>query len=95
MSASSDEISTYHLIYHGRVQRVGFRVTAQQIARDYDITGYVRNLSDGSVELVAQGSLAEVRKFLDALATRMVHNITDIEEVSQPQHETLQGFMIR
>ena len=44
------------LIVHGSVQGVGFRFAACQAAADCRVTGWVRNLPDGSVELVAQGS---------------------------------------
>jgi acylphosphatase len=41
--------------YSGRVQGVGFRLTCRRIARGYAVTGYVKNLRDGGVELVAEG----------------------------------------
>jgi len=53
--------------YQGRVQGVGFRFTAVRIAGDYDVTGYVRNLPDGSVELVAEGETQTLRQFLGAV----------------------------
>jgi len=49
-----------HIIFAGRVQGVGFRFTAHNIARRYDITGYVRNRPDGTVEMFAQGPTPEV-----------------------------------
>ena len=44
-----------HIIFTGRVQGVGFRFTAQRIALRYELTGFVRNLPNGSVEMLAQG----------------------------------------
>ena len=44
-----------HIVYKGRVQGVGFRFTAQRIAMRYELSGYVKNLPDGSVEMFAQG----------------------------------------
>lgn len=41
--------------YRGRVQGVGFRYTARSIAQSYAVTGYVKNVADGSVELVVEG----------------------------------------
>ncbi len=52
------------VIYEGRVQGVGFRYTCKDIARGYDVTGGVRNLADGTVELVACGEAGEVEDFL-------------------------------
>jgi acylphosphatase len=45
-----------HLIFTGRVQGVGFRFTTQRIALRHQLTGWVRNLPDGTVEMFAQGS---------------------------------------
>jgi acylphosphatase len=45
-----------HVIFKGRVQGVGFRYTTRQIADRYDLTGYVRNLPDGTVEAIFQGT---------------------------------------
>lgn len=44
-----------HIIVHGRVQGVGFRFSAQQKAVEYNLTGYVRNLANGDVELEVEG----------------------------------------
>ncbi len=57
--------------YSGNVQGVGFRYTTRQIAASYPITGYVRNLPDGRVELVAEGPADQLEKFLAAVADRM------------------------
>jgi acylphosphatase len=53
--------------YSGNVQGVGFRATAVMIARDYAVVGYVKNLSDGRVELLAEGPPADVDQFLKAI----------------------------
>ncbi len=55
------------VFYTGRVQGVGFRYTAREIACGYEATGYVRNLHDGRVELVAEGEEGEVTAFLEAI----------------------------
>ena len=44
-----------HIIFSGRVQGVGFRFTVHRIAVNHELTGFVRNLNDGSVEMFAQG----------------------------------------
>jgi len=63
--------------YSGNVQGVGFRMTTRRIASDFDVTGYVKNLPDGRVELVAEGDAAEIDRFLDAVAGRMAGYIRD------------------
>src|SRR5579859_5139508 len=52
--------------YSGRVQGVGFRLGTTAIARKYAVTGWVKNLKDGRVQLLAEGSEDEVKKFLAA-----------------------------
>ena len=54
----------------GRVQHVGFRYTAMYLAKKLYLTGWVRNLHDGSVLLEAQGSTAQLRKFLIQLKSQ-------------------------
>lgn len=49
-----------HVIYKGRVQGVGFRFTTQRIALRYELTGFVKNLPDGTVEMFAQGHTKDV-----------------------------------
>lgn len=53
-----------HAIFSGRVQGVGFRYTVCRIATSFDITGFVRNLWDGDVEVVAEGSEMTLTDFL-------------------------------
>ena len=56
-----------HVFYTGRVQGVGFRATAAHLARGFPITGWVKNLPDGRVELWAEGSRGDVEAFLTAI----------------------------
>ncbi len=56
------------VFYEGRVQGVGFRFTVKQLARGYEVVGWVRNLDDGRVELQCGGERAEVEGFLQAIA---------------------------
>ncbi len=53
--------------YAGRVQGVGFRYTARTVATGFEVTGAVRNLDDGRVELAAEGDRAELEAFLQAI----------------------------
>ena len=63
--------------YRGRVQGVGFRYTDRRIAARYDVAGYVRNVPDGRVELVVEGSSGAVDTFLADVADTMRANIHD------------------
>jgi acylphosphatase len=55
------------ILYSGHVQGVGFRHTVKSLATGYDVTGVVRNLSDGRVELVAEGAEPELAAFREAI----------------------------
>ena len=52
-----------HIFYSGRVQGVGFRYTVKMLAHGFEVTGVIRNLSDGRVELVAEGMKEELEAF--------------------------------
>jgi acylphosphatase len=56
-----------HAIFRGRVQGVGFRWTVEDAAREHALKGTVKNLSDGSVEVVAQGEKNELKNFLQRI----------------------------
>jgi acylphosphatase len=60
-----------HARYTGRVQGVGFRFAAHQIAQSYAVTGFVKNVPDGSVEIVAEGMPEELDRFLAEVAEAM------------------------
>ncbi len=83
-----------HVQYSGRVQGVGFRYTAQAVAANFRIAGYVRNLPNGQVELVAEGSSDQVDGFLAAVARRMAGYIesTSVRDETPSGHL---GFRIR
>ncbi len=55
------------IIYSGHVQGVGFRYTAKTTAMGYEVTGTVRNLSDGRVELIAEGVRTELEQYRQAI----------------------------
>ncbi|MCU0876197.1 MAG: acylphosphatase [Pirellulaceae bacterium] len=65
------------VLYSGRVQGVGFRWTVQHLSQGFVVTGFVRNLDDGNVELVAEGEAAELDRFRATIAERMQGNIRD------------------
>ena len=55
------------ILYSGRVQGVGFRYTAKTTAMGFDVTGVVRNLADGRVEMTAEGAREELEAFQQAI----------------------------
>ena len=62
-----------HIYVSGRVQGVGFRFFAIKCARTYDVTGWVKNLYDGRVEIEAEGKLPNLRLFLDEMRIGPAH----------------------
>jgi acylphosphatase len=81
--------------FRGRVQGVGFRYTAVNMARDYDVTGFVQNLPDGAVKLVVEGERSEVRRFLDGLKAEMSGHIKTADEVEAPATGEFRDFRIQ
>jgi acylphosphatase len=61
----SREITTVHLFVHGKVQGVFFRSSLKNKAEEFSVTGWTRNLSDGSVEALVQGRREQVKKLID------------------------------
>lgn len=59
------------ILFSGNVQGVGFRYTTQRIAAGYAVTGFVRNLRNGGVQVVAEGPAEELDGFVSTLQTRM------------------------
>lgn len=82
--------------YSGRVQGVGFRYTAHGLAQEYAVAGYVRNLSDGRVELVAEGPREDLDAFLAAVRDALGEKIRDVSvQHEAPEDPPPAGFEIR
>jgi len=82
------------VFYSGIVQGVGFRFKTRQMATGYEITGYVRNLPDGRVELVAEGETGEVHGFLERLKDTMSVFIRKAEVHDESPRGEFNGFEI-
>jgi acylphosphatase len=83
-------------LYSGRVQGVGFRYTTHRLAQGHAVSGYVRNLPDGRVEVVAEGEPTVVGAFFDAITREFAGNIREAEIQTEPSDRpSLTGFTIR
>ena len=82
-STSSKMKCRWHLYLSGSVQHVGLRYTALYLCRDFDLTGWGRNLPDGRVELEVQGAVSDLRRFYVALKSQPHIHIAhaDITEI--------------
>ena len=84
-----------HVYYSGRVQGVGFRYTTVRIAEGYRVTGYVRNMMDGRVELLVEGPVEQVEAFLTAVAEAMAGYVRDAQQVQEPYSGKITEFGIK
>jgi len=86
----------YEIIsFTGHVQGVGFRYSALQVSKEFDVTGFVKNLPDGRVHLEVEGSKAQVNGFVAAIEERMHGHIRKTERNSRKREAEFQGFVIR
>lgn len=83
------------VFYSGRVQGVGFRYTTQHVARRFKVTGWVKNLRDGRVQLVAEGNASELDRFLAAVDEAMAGYIKDREATTRDATGEFSGFGVR
>ena len=95
MIGNQDDRKTIRVVYSGRVQGVGFRATSAGIARRFPVVGYVRNQSDGTVELIARGPSDAVQGFLDAIARRFQGQITHAAVTVVNVDEEFDSFDVR
>ena len=68
-----------HIIFTGRVQGVGFRYTAQRLANEQKLLGWVKNLPDGRVELMAEGPQAKIEHLIFKLNSQFQITKQDID----------------
>lgn len=80
--------------FRGTVQGVGFRFTTVRTAERYDVSGYVRNLPDGRVEVVAEGDGSAIDSFLSDLSNRMGQYIRDRDEQKAEPTGRYNGFRV-
>jgi acylphosphatase len=80
--------------YSGKVQGVGFRMTAVMIARDYPVSGWVKNLADGRVQLLVEGPEDQVVKFLKAIRDHWKDEIEKEESEDQKPTGKFKRFEI-
>lgn len=83
------------LLYSGRVQGVGFRYTTREIANRFAVAGYVQNLPDGKVRLVAEGETDELERFLGAVAAELERYIADVRSKVAKATGEFAGFRIK
>lgn len=84
-----------HVIFRGRVQGVFFRATTAEIAAGLPVTGFVRNLPDGTVEMEAQGETADLDRLIESIELRYAGFIHDKLATTRPTLPSETSFVIR
>lgn len=82
------------VMYSGMVQGVGFRYTTRAVASRFDVTGTVRNVPDGRVELVAEGAREELNRFQHAVTDALGRYIKDAAVEDVPGTDEFTSFTI-
>lgn len=83
------------VFFEGTVQGVGFRFTAERLARRFPVSGFVRNLDDGRVEVIAEGDEGVLTEFLTAIReSGMKHYIRNLEAHWSKAEGTFRTFGI-
>jgi acylphosphatase len=83
------------VFFSGRVQGVGFRYAALQVAKEFEVAGYACNLPDGRVQLEAEGRAEEVAAYIQALEERMHGYIRKTERTGATRPPRFSGFAIK
>ncbi len=82
-------------LYSGRVQGVGFRYSVKTVVAGFEVSGTVRNLPDGRVELIAEGEKNEMVEFLQAIRDSDVGGLIRGEETRWSEAKNdFRGFEI-
>ena len=76
-----------HYVFHGRVQGVGFRITVYQVASRLGLTGWVRNMDNGMVEIEVQGEIDSIKKFLEIIKNG--NRFIKVDELYQKKIEVI------
>jgi acylphosphatase len=81
--------------FTGRVQGVGFRYTVKNVAQQYNVHGFVKNLPDGRVELVMEGPDPDMARLVQDVSQRMNGYIKKVDSVEDPATGEFQQFAIK
>ncbi len=84
-----------HAYYSGQVQGIGFRFTAERLAEELGITGWVSNLSDGRVELTAEANEDKLKDFLAQISSIFNRYIQDVDVRWGPATGEFNDFGVR
>lgn len=84
----------YRIIFHGRVQGVGFRYRTCRLAQQFTVSGTVENLPDGTVQMFVEGTQTEIDRYLNSVAAMFIEHITRTQKTAVAVSGAMNGFEI-
>ncbi len=95
MACSMNEIVNYRIKVHGRVQGIGYRYSALNMANHLSLSGYVKNLSSGAVMLELEGPYHEVHQMIEWCKTGPGTGNVDDVEIDEGEVKHYTNFEVR
>jgi acylphosphatase len=83
-----------HATFIGTVQGIGFRFTAERIAQESGVSGWVRNLRNGSVEIIAEAPKEVLVQYLERLKDRFAGSVNSVDVIWEPASGEFRDFTI-
>jgi acylphosphatase len=94
LSPAGAGLARIHVFFSGHVQGVGMRATVCDLAPDHGVTGWVRNLEDGRVEVLAEGKREHLEDFLSTLRRHMSYYVRSVEQTWETPTGEFRGFSV-
>ncbi len=96
MGSTAKDLSRVRLIVRGRVQGVFFRASTCEQARRYQVCGWIRNLADGGVEIVAEGDRRSVQELIAWCHQGPAGaHVTQVKVTEEPHTGAFEAFEVR
>lgn len=95
MNPSDADIQRRHVVFHGRVQGVGFRFRTHEVARRHPVVGFVENQPDGTVLLVVEGQNGAIERLIEEVRSTMSGYIHSHSATDHPTTGEFLEFTIR
>lgn len=89
------EVHYETVFFSGHVQGVGFRYSVLQVAKEFEVAGFVTNMADGRVQLEAEGAMPDVLAFVSAVEEKMHGYVRGIERSGRVRSPQFRGFTIK
>ncbi|MBD1372657.1 acylphosphatase [Hazenella sp. IB182357] len=83
-------MKSYHIMVHGKVQKVGFRKFVHRMAKRYQLTGWVKNRTDGAVEMEVQGKEENIALFLKKIKRGSL--LARVERIDVDERHSVDDF---